>query len=182
MGGAAAAVLVLATVALLFWPREKSASTPDQPAVQTTAPAQTATPAAAANPPAAQSGPATAAGSTQPAKLTRAEALAAARAAKNAQKGGVKPSEQPTAENPQPERQQPAKTQSEAPRGRCDLEPSQYSGQVAQAEKNLARGKYADAQREFGAVLACDSGNGRAKEGLERARMAAREADGGSSN
>ena len=182
MGGAAAAVLALAAVAFLFWPHEKPAPAADQPAAQTTAPAQAATPAAATNPPAIQGGQAAAAAPAQPAKLSRAEAIAAARAAKNGQKGAPKPSEQPAAENPQPERQQPAKAQPEAPRGRCDLESSQYSGQVAQAEKNLARGKYADAQREFGAVLACDPGNGRAKEGLERARMAAREADGSSSN
>jgi hypothetical protein len=63
--------------------------------------------------------------------------------------------------------------------GRCDLEPSEYAGQVDQAWKNLGRGRYADAQREFGAVLACDPGNARAKEGLERARLAASEAAGG---
>jgi hypothetical protein len=62
--------------------------------------------------------------------------------------------------------------------GRCDLDSSQFSGQIDLAWKNLGRGRYGDAQREFGAVLACDPGNGRAREGLERARMAAHEADG----
>ena len=61
--------------------------------------------------------------------------------------------------------------------GRCDLDPSQYSGQIDQAWKNLGRGKYNDAKREFSAVLACDGGNARAREGMERTRMAA-EAEG----
>jgi hypothetical protein len=65
-----------------------------------------------------------------------------------------------------------------APRGNCDLDPSQYAGQIDQARKNLGRGRYADAQRQFGAVLACDPNNPNAREGLERARMDAREADG----
>ena len=31
--------------------------------------------------------------------------------------------------------------------------------------ENLGRGKYNDAKREFSAVLACDGGNARAREG-----------------
>jgi hypothetical protein len=99
----------------------------------------------------------------------------------------------PTAKTPnnasKPEAQQAQAAQPEKPRqveppaprpsrennGRCDLEPSQYSGLIAQAEKNLGRGKYADAIRQFGAVLACDSGNSRARDGMERAKLASAE-------
>jgi hypothetical protein len=83
------------------------------------------------------------------------------------------------ANSPKPSAQEkPAKTAEPGPRGRCDLESSQYSGQIDLAWKNLGRGKYADAQREFSAVLACDPNNARAREGLERARLAARQAQG----
>jgi hypothetical protein len=58
------------------------------------------------------------------------------------------------------------------------MDPSQYSGQIDLADKNLGRGKYAAAIRQYISVLACDPGNGRAKQGLERARMASAEADG----
>jgi hypothetical protein len=117
-------------------------------------------------------------------KQERAEAAAAAKAAKNPPKVEVKPP--PVA--PAPERERPAPKPSEPPpsrassNARCDLEPSQYSGQVDQAWKNLGRGKYNDAKRQFGAVLACDPGNARAKEGMERARNAAAEADGATQN
>jgi hypothetical protein len=185
IGGAAAAALVLAAGAFFYWSHETSAPAAEQTPAQTQTPVQTQTPAqttsppaAATNAPAAQGGPPASASPAQPAKLTRAEALAATKAAKNAAKNSPKPSEQQAAATPQPERPQPAKAQPEAPKGRCELESSQVNGTVDLAWKNLGRGKYADAKREFAAALACDPSNGHAKDGLERARMAASEADG----
>ena len=40
------------------------------------------------------------------------------------------------------------------------------------------QGKYADAQRQFSAVLACDPNNASARQGLERAKFAASQAQG----
>jgi hypothetical protein len=96
-------------------------------------------------------------------------------AAKNLPKVEVKP---PAGA---PEKQAPKAVEPPAVKvnnAHCDLEPSQYSGQIDQAWKNLGRGRYADAKREFSAVLACDPSNAGAKVGLERARMAASQADG----
>jgi hypothetical protein len=170
----AAMVLVAATVLYLF--RDKLNPAP----VQTQA--QSQTPAAAQSPiaslPAAQGNPSSPADSANPVNPTSTETPAPAKAAKNSQKGAIKPikpSETLATETRQTPL--PPKAAEPAPRGKCDLEPSQYSGQIDQAARNLARGKYADAERQFSAVLACDPGNGRAKEGLERARMAARESE-----
>jgi hypothetical protein len=168
--GAAVAALVLVAVAIVYFSHGKPNPAPDQ------SPAQTET-AAAANAPVTQAGQPSPGPAAPGAKLSRAEMLAAAKAAKNGQKIAAQTPNPPAAgpqvaeKPPAPRVVEPPPTQRE--RGRCDLEPSQYAGQIAQAEKNLARGKYADAQREFGAVLACEPGNGRAREGLERARMAA---------
>jgi hypothetical protein len=113
-------------------------------------------------------------------KQERAEATAAARTQQNPAKAEVKPP--PVA--PAPERERPAPKPAEPPpsransNGRCDVDPSQYGGLIDQAWKNLGRGKYNDAKRQFGAVLACDPGNSSARTGMERARMAAAEADG----
>jgi anthranilate/para-aminobenzoate synthase component I len=164
-------VLVAAAVLYLF--RDKL-----NPA-QTQAPSQT--PAAAqspiATPSAAQGSPSSPSDTANPAST---ETQAPAKAAKNSQKGAIKPIKpsetraiETTQTSPPPKAAEPPPAQ----HGKCDLEPSQYSGQIDQAARNLGRGKYADAVRQFSAVLACDPGNGRAKEGLERARMAARESE-----
>lgn len=182
-GGLAAAAVVIAAAAIFFFTRGNSTPAPDQSQTQT-APASTGsstTPAAPESQPAST----TSAASAASAHPKSAEPEPSSKAAKNAQKGANKPAQQASSDTPTPreEKVAPAKSQQEAQRGgRCDLDPSQYAGQIDQAWKKLGRGKYADAQREFAAVLACDSGNGRAKEGLERARMAAREADGSSEN
>jgi hypothetical protein len=164
IGGVALAVVVLAVVAILIFhgkpnPASEQAQAAPLPAAASGAPVAQPSSAGPANP------------------VGRAETQTQTRAGKNGAKGAEK-SLEATAPAIAP---QPAAKPAEpppAPRGRCDLEPSQYSGQIDLAWKNLGRGKYADAQREFGAVLTCDPGNGRAREGLERARMAAREADG----
>jgi hypothetical protein len=57
-------------------------------------------------------------------------------------------------------------------KSRCDLDQNQLGGQIEQAEKSLARGKYKDALRQFDSVLACEPGNARAQEGLSRAHLA----------
>jgi hypothetical protein len=166
IGGLAAAVLLLVVVVVLSLSHGKPAPAPSQD--------QTQAPAASASAPVADSTPSPPAHSAATDRAeTKAQIKAATNAAKAAEKASVNPPA-PAAAPPAPKAVEPPPAQ----RGRCDLEPSQYSGQIDQAWKNLGRGKYADAQREFGAVLACDPGNGRAREGLERARMAAREAEG----
>ena len=191
MIGIAVAALVVVGAVIFYFAQGKSNPAPAPAQTQTQAQTQPQTqpltqsqteqqPALAAQgAPASPSGP--------PARLTkqeRAEAAAAAKAAKNPAKAEVKPP--PVA--PAPERERPAPKPVEPPpsrassNARCDLDPSQYSGLVDQAWKNLSRGKYNDAKRQFGAVLACDPGNSSAKTGMERARMAAAEADGSSQN
>jgi hypothetical protein len=61
-------------------------------------------------------------------------------------------------------------SQPEKPHGSCGLDPSQYAAELEQADKSLSRGKYTDAQRQFGAVFECEPGNARAREGLERVK------------
>jgi hypothetical protein len=181
MIGLAVAALVVVVAVIFYFTQGKSnpAPTPDQTQAQTQ-PQTEQQPATAAH-------GASVSPSGSPAHLTkqeRAEAAAAAKAAQNPAKAEVKPP--PVA--PVPEREKPAPKPAEPPparasgNARCDLEPSQYSGQIDQAWKNLGRGKYNDAKRQFANVLACDPGNSSAKSGLERARMAAAEADNGSQN
>jgi hypothetical protein len=182
IGGLLLAALVLVTAAVLYLFREKLNLVPAQlnPApVQTQAPSQTPTAAQSpiASPPVAQGTPSSPAETANPSNPVSTETPAPAKAAKNKQKGAIKPSETQATETTQTPLPLKAVEPPPAQHGKCDLEPSQYSGQIDQAERNLARGKYADAERQFSAVLACDPGNGRAKEGLERARMAARESE-----
>ena len=182
IGGLLLAALLLAAAAVLYLYRDKlhPAQAQLHPApAQTQAPVQT--PAAAqspiASPPAAQGSPSLPDDKANPAKPGSTETLAPAKAVKNMQKGASKPAETRATETKQTPLPTRAVEPQPAQHGKCDLEPSQYSGQIDQAMRNLARGKYADAERQFNAVLACDPGNGRAKEGLERARMAARESE-----
>lgn len=58
------------------------------------------------------------------------------------------------------------------PSGRCDLDQQEIADEIETAERSLARGTYKDSERQFGAVLACEPGNGRARAGLERVRKA----------
>lgn len=57
------------------------------------------------------------------------------------------------------------------PRG-CDLDQQEIADEVETAERSLARGNYRDSERQFGEVLSCEPGNGRARAGLDRARKA----------
>jgi len=66
----------------------------------------------------------------------------------------------------------PGKRSSEFGGGPCDLTPSQVPGYLEMADRNRGQGRYSDAEREYGAVLACDSRNDRARSGLARARSA----------
>jgi hypothetical protein len=179
IGIAVAALVVVGAVIFYFTPgKSNPAPAADQAQTQAQTQSQTVQQPAMA----AQGGPASPSGSP-PARLTkqeRAEATAAARTQQNPAKAEVKPP--PVA--PAPERERPAPKPAEPPpsransNGRCDVDPSQYGGLIDQAWKNLGRGKYNDAKRQFGAVLACDPGNSSARTGMERARMAAAEADG----
>jgi hypothetical protein len=183
MIGIAVAALVVVGAAIFYFTQGKSnpAPTPDQTQAQTQPQTEQQPATAAQGGPASSSGPA-----ARPAKQERNGAPAAAKTPQNPAKAEVKPP--PVAPAPAPERERPAPKPAEPPpsrassNARCDLDPSQYSGLVDQAWKNLSRGKYNDAKRQFGAVLACDPGNSSAKTGMERARMAAAEADGSSQN
>jgi hypothetical protein len=177
---ALAAVAVIGVAIYLF--SGKSNPAPAQNAPQTAALTQPQTDSGST----AESSAPTAIGSSsaavQPkhsAAQERAENAQAAKPPKNAPKPVV---QQQVQETPA---ERPRQVEPPAPRpsnnGRCDLEPSQYGGQIDQAWKNLGRGKYDTAKRQFSAVLACDPGNGRAKEGLERDRAAA-QTEGGSEN
>jgi len=182
VGGLLLAALVLAAAAVLYLFRDKLHPVLvhlNTAPVQTQAPVQTpeAAQSPIASPPAAQGSPSSTSDTANPANPVSTETPAPAKAAKDKQKGAIKPSKTQATETTQTSLPPKAVEPPPAPRGKCDLEPSQYSGQIDQAARNLARGKYADAVRQFSAVLACDPGNGRAKEGLERARMAARESE-----
>ena len=54
----------------------------------------------------------------------------------------------------------------------CQLLQSDYVETLERADSNRAKGKYGDAKREYGEVLACDPGNERAREGLDRTKAA----------
>lgn len=183
MIGIAVAALVVVGAVIFYFTQGKSnpTPTPDQTQAQTQPQTEQQPATAAQGGPASSSGPA-----ARPAKQERNGAPAAAKTPQNPAKAEVKPP--PVAPAPAPERERPAPKPAEPPpsrassNARCDMDPSQYSGLIDQAWKNLGRGKYNDAKRQFVAVLACDPGNARAKEGMERARMAAAEADGSSQN
>jgi hypothetical protein len=163
VGGVCAAALAIGAVALLTRSPGKPDAAPSQPA-QT---AGTVAPAPAS--------PTHSAGSQQAGKQTHSTPPAAA--ANQAPPAVQKKEEKAAVASPQPAPPAPKPAEPQAqPRGRCDLDQSQIPGAIDQAEKSLARGKYADAQRQFGTVLACEPGNGRAREGLERVRRA-REAE-----
>jgi hypothetical protein len=57
-------------------------------------------------------------------------------------------------------------------RGNCELDAQELPDLIDAGERSLGRGHYEDAERQFGSVLGCDPGNGRARSGLERARRA----------
>ena len=178
-GLALAAVVVVAVAIYLFAGKSSKAPVADQTM------AQTQPQAAPESTP--ESGPA-ASKESSAAETVQSKHPASQQAAPMAKtpKNAPKPEAQPAQEPPQ-EKERPAPKPVEPPvqkaskDSRCDLDPSQYSGQIDQAWKNLGRGKYDAAKRQFGAVLACDSNNQKAREGLERARAAA-EAEGGSDN
>jgi hypothetical protein len=161
--GLAAVILVTVTIVFLSHGKPHQATAESQAPVQSVSGAATAPNASVAQ--GGQSPPA----SSPEANRTVTQALA--KPAKDSSRNEAR-----SAQVSKPEKQLAPKAPEPGPKGRCDLESSQYSGQIDLAWKNLGRGKYADAQREFSAVLACDPNNGRAREGLERAKLAARQA------
>ena len=181
--GLAVAALVVVGAVIFFFTQGKSnpAPAPEQAQSQTQAQTQPQTQPQTEQQPAtaAQGAPESSGSAARTAKQER-NGAPMAKTPQNPARAEVKPP--PAA--PEPERERPAPKPAEPPAqraskdSRCDLDPSQYNGLIDQAWKNLGRGKYNDAKRQFGAVLACDAGNARAKEGMERARMAAAEADG----
>ncbi|MGA9069871.1 MAG: hypothetical protein WB424_06445 [Terracidiphilus sp.] len=170
---AAAAIVVVAVLIHVFAGRSNSAPPADLSTVSTAPQTQTAP------------GPTTQAATTVPNGSSSAvqpkhpaENTPAAKPTKNATKPEAQPAQEAPQEKPRPV--EPAK-QSKPDNSRCDLDRSQFDGQIDAAWKNLGRGKYAAAKRQFSAVLDCDPGNAKAKEGLERAKEAA-DAEGGSGN
>jgi hypothetical protein len=57
-------------------------------------------------------------------------------------------------------------------RGNCELSEGEIPDEIDTAERSLAKGRYPDAERQFGAVLSCEPGNSRARAGLERVHRA----------
>ncbi len=173
IGAAAlAAVVVVAVVIYLFVGKSNPAPT-DQNAPQAAAQTQPALGQTSATPAAnASSAPVV---SKHP-----AENPPAAKTPRNTLKPEAQPAQETPPEKPRQVVEPPAKP-SKQDNSRCDLDRSQFDGQIDAAWKNLGRGKYAAAKRQFSAVLDCDSSNAKAKEGLERAKEAA-EAEGGSEN
>jgi hypothetical protein len=179
IGGVALAVVVVIAIGIHL---SSGKSSPAPVADQTVAQTQSASQADSST-------PATKANSTeavQPrhsAAQERADSAPAAKPPKNVPKP-----EAQQAQNPPPERERPTPKPAEPPAqknnnggGHCEYEQNQISGLTDQAWKKLGQGRYDAAKRQFIAVLACDPGNARAKEGLERARASA-EAEGGSAN
>ena len=179
MVGLAVAALVVVGAVIFYFTQGKSnpSPTPDQAQTQPQTEQQPAS--AAQGSPTSPSGPATRPVAS-PAKQERNGTPAAAKTPQTPATAEVKPP--PAA--PAPERERPAPKPVEPPpskassNARCDMDSSQYNGQIDLAEKNLGRGKYAAAIRQFISVLACDPGNARAKQGLERAKRASAAADG----
>lgn len=175
MGGAALAAVLIVVAVLAFHgkPKPAPAGTAPSSTVASNAPlARTVQPPSTGSANPVGSSPADSRASAATPPQTKADKKAAEAAKKQAAEAATA-TQSNTVKQPVPPPPPPAVKQ-----GRCDLDSSQFSGQIDLAWKNLGRGRYGDAQREFGAVLACDPGNGRAREGLERARMAAHEADG----
>jgi hypothetical protein len=55
---------------------------------------------------------------------------------------------------------------------KCELLPSDIPIYIGMADDNRANGKYADAEREYNAILQCEPQNEPAVEGLRRTRVA----------
>lgn len=65
-----------------------------------------------------------------------------------------------------------AKGQDKKAGGECQLLANEISSYLGIADKNRAAGKYADAAREYSAVMECDRHNPRAHEGLAKIKQA----------
>lgn len=69
----------------------------------------------------------------------------------------------------------PAAPRQESPAqrgGNCDLDKGEIAGALGQAQRNLAKGKYDEAIRQFNNVLGCDPNNSSARDGIQRAKSA----------
>ncbi len=179
MGGLAlaAAIVLAAVLSYLFMGRSTSAPVADQNTPLTQPQNEPASTTDSSIP----DNKANISAATQPKHSAAKEPAENAQAPKPP-KNTPKPEVQQQAQEPQqekPERVAPKPVEQPAQKAsrdsRCDLDPGQYTGLIANAEKNMGRGKYPDAIRQLGAVLACDPGNGRARDDLERARLSSSE-------
>lgn len=181
IGAVALAVIAVVAVAVyLYYGKSNPAPAADQNTAQTqpqTEPSSTVEGSASA----AKPNSSEAAQPKHPAAQERIENPPAAKPPKGASKPENQPAQDTTPQKPRQVEQPPQPKPVKQDNGRCDLEKSEIDGYVQQAEKKRARGKYTDAIRQFTAVLACDPGNSRARDGLESAKEAL-EAEGGSQN
>lgn len=183
IGGVCAAVLLIVLIFVLSHKNPPVAATPAVAAPASnvvTAPKAEipASPAAGSGgqPPATAPGqpanPADSAAKEQP-PLSKAALRAAAKEAKKEAKEEAKREHE--REQPPPrtvEDSGPPVITPKSSGGRCYLDQQEVPEELDTAERSLARGLYNDAERQFGAVLACEPGNGRARSGLDRVRKA----------
>lgn len=166
VGGACAAVLLVVIFGIIAMSHKNSS-----PAEK---PIREAEPAATSNSVDKPSTPVQAPQS-QPDRQTRQTARsnkenkALSKAAAQAQRESVKekPAQETHVVAPAPPPPEP-----KIARGNCDLDQGELPDEIETAERSLARGSYKDAERQFGAVLGCEPGNGRARAGLDRVRKA----------
>ncbi len=71
-----------------------------------------------------------------------------------------------------PQRSVVSKAASDTPVRNCQLIPSSISIYLNRADRNRGEGNYADAEREYNAVLECDPQNERALDGVKRTKEA----------
>ncbi len=77
----------------------------------------------------------------------------------------------PASDDSSPSLKTPAKSEKPAG-GRCGLNPREIPGFLEMADQKRARGSYGDAERQYNAVLGCEPGNTRAREGLAKTKIA----------
>jgi type IV secretory pathway VirB10-like protein len=160
--GTCAAALLIALVLIIALSHKRTPS----PKTETAPSPVVSVPLPPAPPPSQPATPVVSATKIPEHPLTKAEARAAAKEAKKREREQARNDESKLEPKPEPK---------PAPRsagGRCDLDQQEIPEELDTAERSLARGLYNDAERQFGAVLGCEPGNGRARAGLERVKKA----------
>jgi len=185
MGGVGVLAVLLGALTI---PRFFSGK-PENPAVSSPSPAETP----AATSPDSSSSPTSSAASQSKGQSTsqgqdrnkKAGAVANSKpalAAENSSKSNsnvpnvnwVKPDEKRNEPHPAQQKVEqvvaPPASKAESRGGNCVLDQGEISGILGQAQRNLDRGKYDDAIRQFNNVLGCDPNNQRARDGIQKAK------------